>query len=133
MTSEWKKLKEFFEKNANVNLSHDPADQNVIEDPRNKSNIMAINLLIRSGTPEKKLKETVKKIQDVLDAHKIAGVACTVRGAADCTGINILAEQPLPKALGIRSEFDGVPVGFSIVESLEVFKKKPASPKGPTA
>ena len=131
MKSEWKKLNEYFQQHADVKITHDSADQNVIEDPRDTSNIMSINMLIHADTPEQKLKEAVKKVQKILDENKIVGVACAVEGAANCTGIKILAEQPLPKALGIRSEFDGVPIGFSIVESLAAFKKKPNSPKGP--
>lgn len=133
MTSEWKKLTEYFQQHAGVKITTDPSDKHVIEDPRNKSNIMAINLLIRPGTPEQKLKDTAQKIQDILDKNSIAGAACTVEGGANCTGIQILAEQPLPKSLGIRSEFDGVPVGFTMVESLAAFSKKPNSSKGPKA
>jgi hypothetical protein len=133
MTSEWKKLSEYFQQHADVELTSDAADPHVIEDPRDKSNIMAINMLIRRGTSEEKLKDTAKTIQGLLDQNGITAVACTVEGAANCTGIHIMSEQPLPKSLGIRSEFNGVPVGFTIVESLAVFKRKPASPKGPAA
>lgn len=129
MKSEWQKLNEYLQKNKDANITHDPTDQNVIEDPRDKSNIMSINMLIRSGNSEQKLKETAEKIQEILDKNGIVGAACIVEGAANCTGIRILAEQPLPKSLGIRSEFDGVPVGFSIVQSLDTFKRKSGSPK----
>ena len=85
-------------------------------------------MLMRSGNSEQKLKATAEKIQEILDKNGIVGAVSIVEGAADCTGIRILAEQPLPKSLGIRSEFDGIPVGFSIVQSLEALKRKPASP-----
>jgi len=129
MKNEWQKLNEYFRQHANVTVTHDPLDKNVIEDPRDSANIMSINLLMSTGTSAQKLKETAKKIQEILDRNNIAGVACPVEGAGNHTGINILAEQPLPKSLGIRSRFDGVPVGLSIVESLAAFKEKPASPK----
>lgn len=133
MTSEWKKLNEYFQQNAGANVTHDPADPHVFEDPRDKSNIFSINLLMRAGIPEQKLRDTVAKIQDILDKNGIAGIVSSVEGTAHHKGIRILAEQPLPKTLGIRSEFDGVPVGFTLVEDIGKFKQSFGTSKKPPA
>ncbi len=131
MKSESQKLTEYFQQNKITKFTHDPADEKVIEDPRDSSMIICIGMLIRPGTSKQKLKDTAKKIQSVLDKNGIVAMACIVEGGAGCTGIQIMSEHLLPKSLGIRSEFDGVPVGFEIVDSLDVFGKKPAPTKKP--
>ncbi|MEC7703338.1 MAG: hypothetical protein VYC19_11350 [Pseudomonadota bacterium] len=122
MSNAWQELKDFFQNNKNVQLTTDSADEHVIEDPRDTSNIMSINMIFRSDVSDVTVDDNVQKIQKILDDNAIVGVASKTSGAGNAKGIMILAEQPLPKSLGIRSQFNGVSVGFSIVENLDNFK-----------
>lgn len=129
--SDWEKLNNYFNQNAEAKITTDPADKNVIEDPTNSANIMAINMIMRPGNSKHKVKQTADKIRLILKEAGIEAVVGECEGAANCRGITIMSEKTLPKSVGIGSRMDGVPVGFTVVRSLDFLKGKPPAPKGP--
>ena len=84
---------------------------------------------MKPGFSAQQVEQAAKKIQAIFDQNNIPAVAGQMEGAGECRSIMILSEQPLPKSLGIGSTFDGVPVGLSVVESIDRFKKAPPSSK----
>lgn len=131
--NDWEKLNAYFNQHADAKLVNDPADKNVFEDPTNSDNIMAINMIMRAGNSKEKVRQTANKIRKILKDAGFEAVVGECEGAANCRGITIMSENTLPKSFGIRSKLDGVPVGFSVIRSLDVFKGKASATKGPGA